>query len=215
MRRFPISIPAVLLSALSAAPAAAQIETLQDFTIVVEEMGSDPCEGTPALMDECGDGSFYVGQVSGAPLFLLKTGNTRQFATSDSYNLPGVTTSTGDNPTGEGNMTVMRQYDASLTKFPAALECSELGAGWFLPSVNELMTVWSNLAESGKQYFFVDKVNMMTSNSMASASPLIPNDNAVHLYADVGGRTGGYAARNPSSNVTAKTSSAEVMCARR
>lgn len=106
--------------------------------------------------------------------------------------------------------------DASLTKFPAALECSGLGAGWFLPSVNELMTVWSNLPESGKQYFFVDKVNMMTSNSMAPASALIPNDTVVHLYADVGGRTGGYAARNPSSNsMSAKTSSAEVVCARR
>ena len=135
-RNSPLYAAALLL--LFGAPASADtVLGAAEYTITIESAATDPCEEGP-LGTVCRDGAVYVGDtVAGARMFMAPANEP------GTYRLKAFDTVTNGVNTSDGLLnTVIMASDAAA--HPAAQACLSRGAGWYLPSREELETIRSN-----------------------------------------------------------------------
>ncbi len=120
---------------------------------------------TQAIKETNPDGPWQIGsRYQGGVLYWIsedgKTGKVLypkaasnvQFATEKTEEL---TPEVKDKDDGRNNMAAMKALDPTLEKFPAAKYCAELEGDWYLPGINELVT----LAEVYNGTTYADRTN--------------------------------------------------------
>lgn len=97
---------------------------------------TDPCAGaSPTPGSLCENGTIYIGSIDGRKLF-TSTADQGTFQLSTSTAANAATTNLRD---GRVNMAGMVG-----AAYPAANACRSLGAGWYLPAVDELAIMATN-----------------------------------------------------------------------
>lgn len=115
----------------------------------------DPCDEDPVLGDTCADGSVYAGLNSdGIPFFVAATNEPGQPGQpGGQYQWKTSQTSTpGANSRSDGRANTNAIILAGLAAHPAAAACVAKGPEWYLPSPEELETIYSerfSLAAAG------------------------------------------------------------------
>jgi len=132
----------------------------QDFSITVQDT-VDICDDAVPLQTTCTDGSTFVGWVGDDPLYVRNLG-TYTWATSN-ISVPGSLTNSG-----QTNTAAMAAVDPSLASFPGLSACKALGAAYFLPSIEEVNQIWSNIPLEDRGDYFTNNSFTMTSNSWAT-----------------------------------------------
>ncbi len=99
----------------------------------------DPCAGSPTPGTTCADGTIYVNDDGGGPLYTtaVDEAGVYQWKTVAS----GTTGTTSDSD-GAANTDAMAA--AGLADHPAAEACRNLGAAWYLPAIDELSVLYAN-----------------------------------------------------------------------
>ncbi len=80
----------------------------------------------------------------------------------------GVTTNARDNDNGANNMATLTWLSSWPTKYPAFNWCDDYGAGWYLPALNELKTIYNNKSAINKMLSTLGYPTLGTGNYWSS-----------------------------------------------
>ena len=69
------------------------------------------------------------------------------------WGLTNTTTNATSQDNGATNMSIIKAINPSLNSYPAFKACNEMGTGWYLPSKNELNSLYENRNTIGNFYY--------------------------------------------------------------
>ena len=137
-------------------PDLTSIRVCNDFTMdncLFTSIGNNP---SLTIFNTAGDVFYYVGQYStnfgsAGIVYEITNGgqNGKMVSTTQEadrellWSTESIVTNARDENDGMANMNVIKSINPDLSRYPAFKWCADYGTNWYLPAINELITIYN------------------------------------------------------------------------